>query len=265
MMNKKDFSIVCIGAGNVATHLAQALQQKGFHLSQIYSRTQESAQALAQTLGCAWTTCLEQIDEHADLYIVSVKDAVLETVISQLAHCNPDALYLHTAGSMPMEVWKGKFKNYGVAYPMQTFSKQREVNFEEVPFFLEANSPENLSLLQEITGSLSPKVYEASSEQRKYLHIAAVFACNFSNHMYAICQHLLQAHQLPFESMLPLIDETARKVHELSPVEAQTGPARRYDENVINRHLNMLEEEPKLAEIYRLLSEHIHLYETTNH
>lgn len=130
MMNKKDFSIVCIGAGNVATHLAQALQQKGFHLSQIYSRTQESAQALAQTLGCAWTTCLEQVDEHADLYIVSVKDSVLETVISQLAHCNPDALYLHTAGSMPMEVWKGKFKNYGVAYPMQTFSKQREVNFE---------------------------------------------------------------------------------------------------------------------------------------
>lgn len=265
MMNKKDFSIVCIGAGNVATHLAQALQQKGFHLSQIYSRTQESAEALAQTLGCAWTTCLEQVDEHADLYIVSVKDAVLETVISQLAHCNPDALYLHTAGSMPMEVWKEKFKNYGVAYPMQTFSKQREVNFEEVPFFLEANSPENLSLLQEIAGSLSPKVYEASSEQRKYLHIAAVFACNFSNHMYAICQHLLQAHQLPFESMLPLIDETARKVHELSPVEAQTGPARRYDKNVINRHLNMLEEEPKLAEIYRLLSEHIHLYETTNH
>ena len=96
MMNKKDFSIVCIGAGNVATHLAQALQQKGFHLSQIYSRTQESAQALAQTLGCAWTTCLKQVDEHADLYIVSVKDAVLETVISQLAHCNPDALYLHT-------------------------------------------------------------------------------------------------------------------------------------------------------------------------
>ena len=148
---------------------------------------------------------------------------------------------------------------------MQTFSKQREANFEEVPFFLEANSPQNLSLLQEIAGGLSPKVYNASSEQRKYLHIAAVFACNFSNHMYAICQHLLQAQHLPFESMLPLIDETARKVHELSPVEAQTGPARRYDENVINRHLNMLEEEPKLAEIYRLLSEHIHLYETTNH
>ena len=113
--------------------------------------------SLAQTLGCAWTTCLEQVDEHADLYIVSVKDSVLETVISQLAHCNPDALYLHTAGSMPMEVWKGKFKNYGVAYPMQTFSKQREVNFEEVPFFLEANSPENLSLLQEIARSLSRK------------------------------------------------------------------------------------------------------------
>lgn len=199
----------------------------------------------------------------ADIYIVSVKDAVLETVISQLTHCNPEALYLHTAGSMPMEIWKGKQKNYGVAYPMQTFSKQREVRMEDVPFFIEANTAENLLQLRKIAESLSSKVYEATSAQRKYLHIAAVFACNFSNHMYAICEHLLTAHQLPFETMLPLIDETARKVHELSPIEAQTGPARRYDENVIQRHLDMLkEEEPQLAEIYRLLSLHIHQYET---
>lgn len=263
MMNTKNLSIVCIGAGNVATHLSKALQQKGYRLQQIYSRTDASARTLADALQCEWTTQLEQINEQADLYIVSVKDSVLETVITQLTHCNPDALYVHTAGSMPMEVWKNKFKNYGVAYPMQTFSKQRDIHFEEVPFFLEANTPKNLQLLKEIAGSLSHKVYEASSAQRKYLHIAAVFACNFSNHMYAICEHLLQSHQLPFEAMLPLIDETARKVHDLSPIEAQTGPARRYDENVINRHLHMLkEEEPQLEEIYRLLSQHIHQYET---
>lgn len=262
-MDTKDKSIVCIGAGNVATHLSKALQQKGFQLLQVYSRTEESARTLAQALGCEWTTQLAQVCEQADVYIVSVKDAVLETVIDQLAHCNPEALYLHTAGSMPMEVWKGKRKNYGVAYPMQTFSKHRDICFADVPFFLEANTAENLSLLREIIENLSPKVYEASSTQRKYLHIAAVFACNFSNHMYAICEHLLTAYQLPFESMLPLIDETARKVHELSPLEAQTGPARRYDENVIQRHLDMLqEEEPQLAEIYRLLSQHIHQYET---
>ena len=258
MMNKKDFSIVCIGAGNVATHLAQALQQKGFHLSQIYSRTQESAEALAQTLGCAWTTCLEQVDEHADLYIVSVKDAVLETVISQLAHCNPDALYLHTAGSMPMEVWKEKFKNYGVAYPMQTFSKQREVNFREIPFFVEAKRPEDVELLKAIAATLSDNVYEITSEQRKSLHLAAVFICNFTNHMYALAADLLEKYNLPFDVMLPLIDETARKVHELTPHEAQTGPAVRYDENVISNHLAMLADSPTLQEIYKLMSKSIH-------
>ena len=258
MMNKKDFSIVCIGAGNVATHLAQALQQKGFHLSQIYSRTQESAQALAQTLGCAWTTCLEQVDEHADLYIVSVKDAVLETVISQLVHCNPDALYLHTAGSMPMEVWKEKFKKYGVAYPMQTFSKQVEVDFSQIPIFVEANNVEDHDLMKDIAQILSQKVYDATSEQRKILHLAAVFTCNFSNHMYALAAALLNKYDLPFDVMLPLIDETARKVHQLPPSLTQTGPAARNDEDVMNAHLQMLQKEPSLQELYKLISRSIH-------
>lgn len=267
-MNKKKLSIVYIGAGNVATHLSKALQQKGFQLLQVYSRTASSARMLANALQCDWTTQLEQVNEQADLYIISVKDSVLETVSSQLTHCNPHALYLHTAGSMPIDVLKGKFRNYGVAYPMQTFSKEREVYFEDIPFFLEANTPESLQQLREITGSLSSQIYEASSEQRRYLHIAAVFACNFSNHMYAVCERLLQTHQLPFKVMWPLIDETTRKVHALSPVKAQTGPARRYDENVIQRHLDILkEEDPLAAEIYRLLSQHIHQYaiESSNH
>ena len=258
MMNKKDFSIVCIGAGNVATHLAQALQQKGFYLSQIYSRTQESAQALAQTLGCAWTTCLEQVDEHADLYIVSVKDAVLETVISQLAHCNPYALYLHTAGSMPMEVWKGKFKNYGVAYPMQTFTRERPLDFGGIPCFVEGSDDAALGTAEALARGISGRVYRLGSEERRHLHLAAVFACNFANRCYGMAAEILEQCGIPFDVMLPLIDETARKVHYMSPREAQTGPAVRYDAGVIGAQSALLVGSPDLRRIYDAMSESIH-------
>lgn len=263
-MEQTKLTITFIGAGNVATHLAPALARKGGRINQIYSRTENSAQTLASALECPFTTDLTEVSPDADIYIVSVKDSALEEVIDTLTrHANPNALYVHTAGSMPMDVWKGKVRRYGVLYPMQTFSKQREVDFTSVPFFIEAACSKDTELLEELAGRLSPKVYKASSEQRKYLHIAAVFACNFTNHMYAISEHLLKAHGLPFEAMLPLIDETARKVHGLSPVEAQTGPARRDDRNVIDRHMNMLEKEnPELAALYGLVSKNIHIYES---
>ena len=129
-----------------------------------------------------------------------------------------------------------------------------------VPFFVEGSGKEEMETLKILAGQLGGKAYEATSEQRRYLHVAAVFACNFANHMYAVAEHLLALHGLPFGAMLPLIDETARKVHELSPLEAQTGPARRYDENVINRHLSMLADEPELAELYELISKNIHKF-----
>ncbi len=211
-------------------------------------------------LDCAYTTSLEDVTAEAELYIVSVKDAVLQDLIPVLVKRNPQALFVHTAGSMPQSVWEGHAVRYGVLYPMQTFSKQRPVDFAEVPFFVEACMADDLHLLKELASTLSPKVYEATSEQRRYLHIAAVFACNFTNHMYAVCAHLLSAQHLPFEAMLPLIDETARKVHHLSPVEAQTGPACRYDVNVIERHLEMLASEPELAAMYEQISKNIHNY-----
>ena len=262
-MDAQDFNIVFVGAGNVATHLASACARKGCRIVQVYSRTEASAQTLAHGLGCPYTTDLSEVSPEADLYVVSVKDSALEEVVEALSrYGNPDALYVHTAGSMPMEVWRGKVSRCGVFYPMQSFSKQRAVDFSEVPFFVEADSQDGVSRLKKLAGLLGSKVYEASSEQRKYLHIAAVFASNFTNHMYAVCEHLLAAQGLPFDSMLPLIDETARKVHELSPVEAQTGPARRNDRNVIDRHLDMLKGEPELALIYDLLSQDIHAYES---
>ena len=157
-----------------------------------------------------------------------------------------------------MNIWEGKASRYGVFYPMQTFSKQREVDFRVVPFFIESNSSEDTELLKAIASVLSENVYEATSEQRRSLHLAAVFTCNFTNHMYALAAELLKMYDLPFNAMLPLIDETARKVHELEPKQAQTGPAVRYDENVINKHLEMLAGEPEMQELYRLVSESIH-------
>ena len=258
-MDAQDFNIVFVGAGNVATHLASACARKGCRIVQVYSRTEASAQTLAHGLGCPYTTDLSEVSPEADLYVVSVKDSALEEVVEALSrYGNPDALYVHTAGSMPMEVWRGKVSRCGVFYPMQSFSKQRAVDFSEVPFFVEADSQDGVSRLKKLAGLLGSKVYEASSEQRKYLHIAAVFASNFTNHMYALAARLLGKNQLPFSALLPLIDETARKVHELSPHEAQTGPALRYDENVINHHLQMLSDEPRLQEVYRLLSRSIH-------
>ena len=231
----EDTPVVFIGAGNLATNLAKALYYKGFRIVQVYSRTEESARALAEKEDAAFVELLPQITEGKQ-----------------------KSLLVHTAGSIPMSVWEGHVERYGVFYPMQTFSKQREVDFQEVPFFIEAKRAEDTELLKAIASTLSEKVYEADSEQRKSLHLAAVFICNFTNHMYALAADLLEKYNLPFEVMLPLIDETARKVHELAPRDAQTGPAVRYDENVMSNHLAMLVDSPALQEIYKLMSKSIH-------
>lgn len=253
--------IVLIGAGNVATHLGKALWQAGYNIVQVYSRTIESAKALADCLNASYTTMLEDVCADANLYIVALKDSALQDLLPLIVRGRESALFVHTAGSIPMDIWKGYIMHYGVFYPMQTFSKQREVDFENVPFFIEANGEKEMLALKRMARSLSPNVYEATTEQRKSLHLAAVFACNFTNHMYALCNHLLAKNGIPFEVMLPLIDETASKVHGLHPKDAQTGPAVRYDLNVINRHLEMLKEEPEAQKIYEMISKSIHRYD----
>lgn len=254
----EDTSIVFVGAGNLATNLAKALYRKGFRIVQIYSRTKESAQMLAQAVEAEYTTDLGAIVPNGQLYIVSLKDAALAQVLPEIVPGKEHALWVHTAGSIPMSIWEGLAERYGVFYPMQTFSKLREVDFRQIPIFVEGAVPEDTTFLKKIASALSEKVYDANSEQRKNLHLAAVFTCNFTNHMYALASELLKKYQLPFEVMLPLIDETARKVHELEPHAAQTGPAMRYDENVINEHLQMLTNEPRMQELYKLISQSIH-------
>lgn len=254
----EDTSIVFIGAGNLATNLAKELYYKGFRIAQIYSRTVEAAQVLAQTVETEYTTDLSTVINNARLYIVSLKDTAFVELLPEIILGKEKGLWVHTAGSIPMNVWEGQIERYGVFYPMQTFSKQRKVDFSDIPIFVESNSAEDTRFLKDIAAVLSERVYEATSEQRKSLHLAAVFTCNFTNHMYTLAADLLEKYELPFEVMLPLIDETARKVHELNPHLAQTGPAIRYDKNVINNHLQMLVDEPQIQELYRLISESIH-------
>mgnify|MGYP000540923760 FL=1 len=255
--------IVLIGAGNLATHLGKALHAAGHDMVQVFSRTMQSAETLASLLDAEPLTDMAQVRDDADVYIFSVKDSALEQLISQL--CGGEKkVFLHTAGSMPMSVFRGKALHYGVLYPMQTFSKQREVDFCIIPCFIEANDEFALKQIEGLAGQISHRVYQLSSEDRKYLHLSAVFACNFANHCYAASQELLQQHGIPFDVMLPLIDETAAKVHGMTPKEAQTGPAVRYDENVIGKQIQLLENQPYFQKIYDCMSKSIHELESEN-
>ena len=270
--------IVLIGAGNLATHLGKALRAAGHDMVQVFSRTMQSAETLASLLDAEPLTDIAQVRDDADVYIFSVKDSALVQLVAQLCRHEADGLgedgavnalrkakkgelervFLHTAGSMPMSVFKGMAQHYGVLYPMQTFSKQREVDFSIIPCFVEANDEFAQKQIEGLAREISGRVYQLSSEDRKYLHLSAVFACNFANHCYAISQELLEEHGIPFDVMLPLINETAAKVHEMKPKDAQTGPAVRYDENVIDKQSKLLENHPHFKKVYDSMSKSIH-------
>ena len=256
----EDTSIVFIGAGNLATNLAVSLYKKGFRLVQVYSRTEESARMLAQAVEASYTTNISEVAADAQLYVVSLKDDAFLELLPRLVEGREKGLWVHTAGSISVNVWQRYAQRFGVFYPMQTFSKARLVDFHEIPIFVESNSEADTQFLKDIASALSTRVYKCTSEERQSLHLAAVFACNFTNHMYALASRLLTKYNLPFEVMLPLIDETARKVHTMNPQVAQTGPAVRYDRQIIDKHLAMLADEPEMQQIYCLLSESIHKY-----
>lgn len=248
-------SIILVGAGNVATSLGVALKAAGLNVAALWSRTRLAAQMLGERLGCSYHTTFEELPD-ADIVIVAVADSALPSVVADVAKRYPHSLVLHTAGSMPMELLRDAgCGRYGVFYPMQTFSKARVVDFSTVSTFVEGCDKAVENLIFDMAMRLGGRVYVATSEQRRYLHLAAVFACNFPNALYAMSAQLMQQHGLPFEAMLPLIDETAAKVHHLSPRDAQTGPARRGDETVMEGQKRLLDDE--LRTIYELLSDYI--------
>ena len=248
--------ICLIGAGNLATRLAVALAAKGHRFLQVYSRTESSARQLAGMLNCEAIVLPEMICPDADLYICALKDDVLLSVLKQIDFGK--GLVVHTAGSLPMDILANFTSNYGVFYPLQTFSKQNQVDFAKVPFFIEAAQSESLDKLRILASCLSEKVVPANSDQRKQLHLAAVFASNFVNYLYSIAEDIVNEKGMDFQYLLPLIEETARKVQTLDPVQAQTGPAVRFDRAVMDKHLALLDEHPDWKHLYEVLSKGIH-------
>jgi predicted short-subunit dehydrogenase-like oxidoreductase (DUF2520 family) len=232
-----------------------AIQQSGHQIAQVYSRTAISASRLAQLLGVPYTTQPEIIVSDADIYFYAVSDDALD-VLTQL-QIAPDALHVHTAGSVAIEVFKGRKINYGVLYPLQTFSKNKQLDLSKIPIFIESSAEEIDVVLYELAKSVSEHVYRASSAQRLKLHVSAVFASNYVNYLYQLASEIVKSANLPFDVLKPLILETAEKVMILPPDEAQTGPAKRKDQGVINKHLEVLKENPDLMKLYQDLSDMI--------
>ena len=249
--------VTLIGAGNLATQLGKSLKKAGVIVSQVYSRTEDSARTLGELLEAEWLTDIKALRDEADIYIFSVKDSVLCELISEVCKSRGDKLFLHTAGCMPMSCFEGKALRYGVFYPMQTFSKTKDVDFERIPVFIEGNSIETEDVIRSLANKLTQRVIRLSSADRKYLHLAAVWACNFTNYCYTVASDILGEHGIPFDVMLPLINETTEKIQKISPKEAQTGPAVRGDRNVMSKQLELMNGKEDLQELYKMLSKGI--------
>lgn len=244
--------IVILGTGNLATRLGLALLAKNAAIVQVYGRSHAGATTLADLLGCPWTSDKSEILQDADLYILAVTEEAIPDILQDTPIRNH--MLVHTSGSVPMDILATFSENYGVFYPLQTMSAQKAIDFSNVPICLEASNTENLEILSSLAHSLSSQVIKVNSEQRRELHLAAVFVCNFVNHLYSIGEELLREQQLDFDLLKPLILETAKKAMAFSPSAVQTGPAIRGNQPIMDLHLKMLEQHPQWQKIYELIS-----------
>ena len=242
---------IIIGSGNVAQHLIQAFQKSGaVEVLQVFSRQKESVSHLIDSAKI--TDDWHKIAE-ADLYVIAVSDSAIAEVSSNLPFEN--RLVVHTSGSLQMDELNAKNRR-GVFYPLQTFTKGKEVDFTAIPVCLESEFDDDYTILEDLAEAIKSKHYLISSDQRKSLHVAAVFVNNFTNHLYQLGKDICAEYQLPFEILKPLIAETANKVQHLSPLDAQTGPAKRHDQNTIDAHLALLTDTTQ-KEIYKILTQSI--------
>lgn len=241
--------VVVIGSGNVAHHLVKALTAaSGISLEGIVVRNSKNLENVTANIIDSY-----EFTTEADVYIIAVSDRAINEVSINLPFGN--RLVVHTSGSAPMEEIDGSNRR-GVFYPLQTFSKEKEIDFKKVPICLEAENQEDYTLLEKLASALSESVYRIDSSQRRALHVAAVFAANFTNHMYFLADDICRTHAMPFDLLKPLISEVAAKIQQLSPALAQTGPAVRHDEETIQRHLDLLTDENQ-KNIYLLLTRSI--------
>ena len=242
--------IVLIGSGNVAFHLAKAFTEAQIPVSQIFGRNTTELQKISEQFSIPFST---ETLVDADLYIISVSDSSIAEVSSLIK--NENALVAHTSGSVSREALSGNYRK-SVFYPLQTFSKSKNLDYSKIPFFIDAENENDEEILKNLASKISKNVMLANDEKRKYIHLTAVFACNFVNHLYARAKEISDSQKIPFDYFLPLIDETTQKIHELEPKLAQTGPAIRNDEKVLKLHESLLTDEEKLK-IYKTLNESI--------
>ena len=243
-------NIILIGSGNVATHLGINLKNNNFNIVQVISSALKNAETLATKLDSNFSNNISDL-KKADLIIVAISDNEIENVANQIINTP----IVHTSGSVGLEVFKNN-NHAGVFYPLQTFNKEVDITFSEIPLCIEANNPEFEKELLKIGKSLSNSVVKMNSEQRKQLHIAAVFACNFTNQMFAISDEILEKSNIDFKLVLPIIKQTVNKLKTKKAIEVQTGPAKRKDLEIIKQHLNLISNK-KNKEIYKLISESI--------
>ncbi len=252
-------SVTLIGSGNVATHLGIALKKAGIFIDCVYSKTKENADALAQMLDANYTDKIKDIYSNSDLYIISVSDNAIEKVAKKLNDKLGKSLsVVHTSGVTPSTILSNYFDSYGVLYPLQTFTKNREVDIAKVPFFINSSDSSLEHRLYILALNLSPKVFFLSDEKRKVLHVAAIFTNNFTNFLLSVTEDILKQENIPMNYIYPLITETAAKVtDELSPAKIQTGPAKRHDQNTIDTHSEYLGKYPDYKELYLKITDMI--------
>ncbi|GAB3928086.1 DUF2520 domain-containing protein [Mucilaginibacter myungsuensis] len=247
--------ITIIGSGNVATHIGAALKNAGHRIVQVYSRDMQNAAILAYHIKAEPIDDLNNVDPDTDVFIVSVKDDAIPAIVQRLTFYQK--LILHTSGATSLQTITEHTANAGVFYPLQTFTKTKELNFWDVPLCIEGASAEITKQLRELASTISNNVYEVDSDGRKILHLAAVFACNFPNYLYSIAQNLLEQNQLEFNMIRPLIAETADKALQSFPATVQTGPAVRNDVSTMDKHRQLLSGNPMMQQIYEVLSQGI--------
>ncbi|RNL88071.1 DUF2520 domain-containing protein [Sinomicrobium pectinilyticum] len=240
--------VIIIGSGNVATHLIKAFYKSSkVQVIQLFNRSATSTEGIPVT---------NSYDEllNADLYIIAVSD----DSISEVSHKLPfkGRLVVHTSGSVALDELAPENRR-GVFYPLQSFSRNKDISFAGIPLCIEAGNDEDRKLLEYVAHSISRKVYRVNSEQRRSLHLAAVFVNNFVNHLYAIGNDICKKNDLSFDLLKPLIAETAEKIENMSPAEAQTGPAKRHDETTVQKHLDQLNTYPTYKKIYETLTKSI--------
>lgn len=246
--------ISILGAGNVATNLALAFKKTGHEIVQIYNRSDDAGKELAKTVAASFTSDINHLSD-ADVYILAVKDDAIEERAAQLSVTGK--IVAHTSGTKSKNLLRESSSEYGIFYPLQTMKKNSKVDFKNVPVLIEGNNEATVSKLETLAKSISQNVHRVDEEQRQWIHVAAVFANNFTNHLFSVSENMLVSHGLSFEILKPLIFSFIQNLQTNSPSEIQTGPAARGDIRTIEQHLALLGDDARLQKIYQILTDSI--------